>query len=277
MRSNEISHSPSLDDRSKFLRHLAIDALEGGARGHIGSTMSLIEIFRVLYDDVLRFDVDQPRLPNRDRLVLSKGHGCIALYVMLAEKGFFDVSELTNFCKYDSILGGHPEFGHIPGVEASTGSLGHGLAIGVGMAYAAKISKLDYNVFVVLGDGELDEGSVWESALAAGHHGLQNLTVVIDYNKLQSYGPVSEIWNLEPLADKWNAFGFDAAEVDGHDIKELRNAMTPRSGNHRPRAIIAHTVKGRGVLFAEGDPNWHHKSNLTSTEILAIRTAVENA
>ena len=266
-----------LDTRSRMLRQMAIDALDGGSRGHIGSTMSLIEIFRVLYDDVMKFDANQPRLSNRDRLILSKGHGCIALYVMLAEKGFFDASELATFCKYDSILGGHPEFGHIPGVEASTGSLGHGLAIGVGMAYAARISKLDYNVFVVLGDGELDEGSVWESALAAGHHGLQNLTVVIDYNKLQSYGPVSEIWNLEPLADKWNAFGFDAAEVDGHDIKELRNAMTPRSGNHRPRAIIAHTVKGRGVLFAEGDPNWHHKSNLTSTEILAIRTAVENA
>jgi len=266
-----------LDSRSRMLRQMAVDALDGGSRGHIGSTMSLIEIFRVLYDDVMKFDVNQPRLPNRDRLILSKGHGCIALYVMLAEKGFFDISELETFCKYNSILGGHPEFGHIPGVEASTGSLGHGLAIGVGMAYAARISNSDYNVFVVLGDGELDEGSVWESALAAGHHGLQNLTVVIDYNKLQSYGPVSEIWNLEPLAEKWNAFGFDSVEVDGHDIKELRAAMTTSRINHKPKAIIAHTVKGRGVAFAEGDPNWHHKSNLTSTEILAIRTAVENA
>jgi len=266
-----------LDGRSRMLRQMAVDALDGGSRGHIGSTMSLIEIFRVLYDDVMLFDANQPQLPNRDRLILSKGHGCIALYVMLAEKGFFDVSELETFCKYNSILGGHPEFGHIPGVEASTGSLGHGLAIGVGMAYAARISNLDYNVFVVLGDGELDEGSVWESALAAGHHNLQNLTVVIDYNKLQSYGPTSEIWNLEPLAEKWNAFGFESIEVDGHDIKELRTAMSSTRRNQRPKAIIAHTVKGRGVLFAEGDPNWHHKSNLTSTEILAIRTAVENA
>ena len=266
-----------LDGRSHMLRQMAVDALDGGSRGHVGSTMSLIEIFRVLYDDVMLFDANQPRLPNRDRLILSKGHGCIALYVMLAEKGFFDVSELATFCKYNSILGGHPEFGHIPGVEASTGSLGHGLAIGVGMAYAARISQLDYNVFVVLGDGELDEGSVWESALAAGHHCLENLTVVIDYNKLQSYGPVSEVWNLEPLADKWNAFGFESIEVDGHDIKELRAAMTASRRNHKPKAIIAHTIKGRGVSFAEGDPTWHHKSSLTPAEILAIRTAVENA
>ena len=266
-----------LDDRSRMLRQMAVDALDGGSRGHVGSTMSLIEIFRVLYDDVMLFDTNQPRLPNRDRLILSKGHGCIALYVMLAEKGFFDVSELKTFCKYNSILGGHPEFGRVPGVEASTGSLGHGLAIGVGMAYAARISRLDYNVFVVLGDGELDEGSVWESALAAGHHGLQNLTVVIDYNKLQSYGPVSEVWNLEPLAEKWNAFGFESIQVDGHDIKELRAAMTTSRRNHKPKAIIAHTVKGRGVSFAEGDPTWHHKSSLTPAEILAIRTAVENA
>ncbi len=266
-----------LDTRSRMLRQMAIDALDGGSRGHIGSTMSLIEIFRVLYDDVMKFDANQPRLSNRDRLILSKGHGCIALYVMLAEKGFFDASELATFCKYNSILGGHPEFGRVPGVEASTGSLGHGLAIGVGMAYAARISELDYNVFVVLGDGELDEGSVWESALAAGHHGLENLTVVIDYNKLQSYGPVSEIWNLEPLAEKWNAFGFESIEVNGHDIKELRTALNTKHRNHKPKAIIAHTVKGRGVSFAEGDPNWHHKSSLTPAEILAIRTAVENA
>ena len=266
-----------LDVRSRLLRQMAVDALDGGARGHIGSTMSLIEIFRVLYDDVMHFDAKLPRVPNRDRLILSKGHGCIALYVMLADKGFFDRSELATFCKYDSILGGHPEFGHIPGVEASTGSLGHGLAIGVGMAYASMLSKVDYKVFVVLGDGELDEGSVWESALAAAHHGLSNLTVIIDYNKIQSYGPVSEIWNLEPLADKWTAFGFDSIEVDGHDINELRAAMSVRNGSHKPKAIIAHTVKGRGVSFAEGDPNWHHKSNLTADEIFLIRTAVENA
>ena len=139
------------------------------------------------------------------------------------------------------------------------------------------VTCLPVEVFVVVGDGEINEGSVWESALAASHHKLDNFTIIVDYNKIQSYGPVSEIWNLEPLVDKWTAFGFDSIEVDGHDINELRAAMSVRNRNHKPKAIIAHTVKGRGVSFAEGDPNWHHKSNLTPDEIFSIRIAVENA
>ena len=266
-----------LDDRGRMLRGMAIDALEGGSRGHIGSTMSLVEILRVLFDDVMTFDPKFPKLPQRDRLILSKGHGCIALYVMLAEKGFFPHQELTTFCRYTSSLGGHPEYGHIPGVEASTGSLGHGLAIGVGMAYAARLSNSPHHVFVVMGDGELDEGSVWESALAAGHHRLDNLTVVVDYNKLQSYGPVAEVCDLEPLAAKWSAFGFDCSEVDGHDVADLQRALSLPSSSQRPRAIIAHTVKGRGVSFAEGNPTWHHKSNLKPEELGALRTAVLDA
>jgi len=266
-----------LDDRGRMLRGMAIDALEGGFRGHIGSTMSLVEILRVLFDDVMTFDPNFPALPQRDRLILSKGHGCIALYVMLAEKGFFPREELATFCRYTSTLGGHPEYGHVPGVEASTGSLGHGLAIGVGMAYAARLSESPHHVFVVMGDGELDEGSVWESALAAGHHRLDNLTVVVDYNKLQSYGRVADVWDLEPLAAKWNAFGFDCTEVDGHDVVSLQEALSLPSSSQRPRAIIAHTVKGRGVSFAEGDPTWHHKSNLKPEELSALRTAVLDA
>ncbi len=266
-----------LDDRGRMLRGMAIDALEGGSRGHIGSTMSLVEILRVLFDDVMTFDPNFPMLPRRDRLILSKGHGCIALYVLLAEKGFFPPEELTTFCRYTSTLGGHPEYGHVPGVEASTGSLGHGLAIGVGMAYAARLSNSPHHVFVVMGDGELDEGSVWESALAAGHHRLDNLTVVVDYNKLQSYGPVAEVWDLEPLAAKWTAFGFDCTEVDGHDVAGLQEALSLPSPSQRPRAIIAHTVKGRGVSFAEGDPTWHHKSNLKPEELDALRMAVFDA
>ncbi|MDA9890782.1 transketolase [Actinomycetota bacterium] len=267
----------TLDDRSRMLRSMAIDALEGGSRGHIGSTMSLIEILRVLFDDVMTFDPSFPMLPGRDRLILSKGHGCIALYVMLADKGFFSHEELATFCRYTSTLGGHPEHGHVPGVEASTGALGHGLAIGVGMAYAARLSESSHHVFVVMGDGELDEGSVWESALAAGHHRLDNLTVVVDYNKLQSYGPVAEVWDLEPLAAKWSAFGFDSAEVDGHDVAALQETLSLPSPSQRPRAIIAHTVKGRGISFAEGEPTWHHKSNLKPEELAALRAAVLNA
>ena len=268
------SSSAQLDERSRYLRSLAIDTFEGGARGHIGSTMSLIEILRVLYDDVMTVNPRDPRMPTRDRLILSKGHGCIALYVMLADKGFVPTAELSTFCRYDSILGGHPEFGHVPGVEASTGSLGHGLAIGVGMAYAARLSSSAHRVFVVLGDGELDEGSVWESALAAGHHKLANLTIVVDYNKLQSFGPVSEIWDLEPLAAKWQAFGFDCVEVDGHDVEQLRAALALPGKGAKPRAIIAHTVKGRGIPFAEANPAWHHKASLKPQDIQDLRAAV---
>ena len=271
------SSSAQLDERSRYLRSLAIDTFEGGSRGHIGSTMSLIEILRVLYDDVMTVNPRDPGMPTRDRLILSKGHGCIALYVMLADKGFFPTAELSTFCRFESILGGHPEFGHVPGVEASTGSLGHGLAIGVGMAYAARLSGSAHHVFVVLGDGELDEGSVWESALAAGHHRLDNLTIVVDYNKLQSFGPVREIWDLEPLAAKWQAFGFDCVEVDGHDVEQLKAALSLPGKGAKPRAVIAHTVKGRGIPFAEANPVWHHKASLKPQDILGLRAAVRDA
>ncbi|HLN39195.1 MAG TPA: transketolase, partial [Xanthobacteraceae bacterium] len=190
--------TPPLDERSKHLRRLAVRTLHGGERGHVGSSMSLIEIMRVLYDDVLRFRADEPKWPGRDRMILSKGHGCIAQYVMLAEKGFIPYETLDTFCRRDSILGGHPEAAKIPGVEASTGALGHGLSYGVGMALAARIEKRDTRVIVVMGDGEINEGSVWEAALCAGKHKLNNLTAVIDYNKIQSAGPTREIQDLEP-------------------------------------------------------------------------------
>ena len=266
-----------LDGRSRYLRSLIVDALEGGGRGHVGSALSIVEIMRVLYDDVLSFQAQVPNWPRRDRLILSKGHGCLALYALLTDKGFISKEDLVSFCRFDSSLGGHPEHGRVPGVEASTGALGHGLAIGVGMAYAARLSQSPHHVFVVMGDGELDEGSVWESALAAGHHRLDNLTVVVDYNKLQSYGPVAEVWDLEPLAAKWSAFGFECAEVEGHDVAALQEALSLPSFNQRPRAIIAHTVKGRGVSFAEGDVTWHHKSDLKPEELDALRTAVFDA
>src|SRR5215468_10301062 len=177
--------SASLDERSRYLRRLAVRALDKGERGHIGSTMSLIEILRVLYDDVLRFRPSEPAWPGRDRMILSKGHGCIALYAILADKTFIPLETLDTFCHRDSILGGHPEAAKVPGVEASTGSLGHGLPIGVGMALAARIERRSSRVFVVMGDGEIDEGSVWEAALCAGKHQLSHLTAIIDYNKIQ--------------------------------------------------------------------------------------------
>lgn len=275
--SNEVCASQALlDDRSRHLRSLVIEALDGGARGHIGSTLSLMEIMRVLYDDVMTFDPADPGLPSRDRLILSKGHGCIALYALLADKGFFPESDLRGFCRYESRLGGHPEHGHVPGVEASTGSLGHGLSIGVGMAQAARIRGAQHRVFVVVGDGEIDEGSVWEAALSAGHHRFRNLTVVVDYNKLQSYGAISDVWDLEPLTDKWRAFGFSVAEVDGHDVVQLRASLSSQADD-APTVVIAHTVKGRGIDFAEGVASWHHKASLKPEDISGLREAVARA
>ena len=263
-----------LDERSKQLRRLALRALAGGGRGHIGSTMSLIEILRVLYDDVLRYRATEPRWPGRDRLVLSKGHGCVALYALLADKGFFPVDILDTFCRRDSILGGHPEAGKVPGVEASTGSLGHGMAYGIGMALAARMQGRDNRVFVIMGDGEIDEGSVWEGALSAGKHGLSNLTVIIDYNKIQSAGFTSEIQTLEPIVDKWKAFNFAVTEVDGHDVPRLLAVFRAVPlDKDKPTAVICHTVKGKGIPIAENNPDWHHKAKLTG-EMIAELNAV---
>ncbi len=267
----------NLDQRSRDLRLLAVDALEGGRRGHIGSTMSLIEIFRVLYDEIIFFEASDPSNPLRDRVILSKGHGCIAQYVLLADKGFFSKEQLKGFCSYDSFLGGHPERGHVPGIEASTGSLGHGLAIGVGMAIGCKLKNLDNHVYVIVGDGELNEGSIWESCLAASHHRLDNLTLIIDYNKIQSFGFIKDILGLEPLQEKLTSFGFETYEVDGHNLTELKNSLSTQNKLGFPKAIIAHTVKGKGISFAEGNPSWHHKSSITSEEITQLRKAILSA
>lgn len=267
-------HSPPLDARSLHLRALVVEALAGGQRGHVGSSLSLIEILRVLYDDVLRFRVEAPDWPERDRFILSKGHGCLALYALLADKGFFPRQLLATFCRKGSILGGHPERGKVPGVEASTGALGHGLSIGVGMALAARAARRDSRVFVAMGDGEINEGSVWEAALSAAKHRLANLTAIVDYNKIQSAGPTAEILNLEPLADKWRAFGFRTVELDGHDVPALRAAFSAATDD-RPTAVICHTVKGRGIAFAEHDPEWHHKSNINAETAERLRRAIE--
>lgn len=251
-----------LDARSLDLRALVVRALAGGNRGHVGSSMSLIEIMRVLYDDVLRFDPKRPDWTDRDRCILSKGHGCLALYAMLVDKGFIDASLLDSFCRVDSLLGGHPERGKVPGVEASTGALGHGLSIGVGMALAARMQQRDSRVFVIMGDGEINEGSVWEAAMCAGKHALSGLCAIVDYNKIQSAGPTAEIQDLEPLADKWRAFGFATVEVNGHSVEALKATFKrlPFEAG-KPSAVICHTIKGKGIPFAEGDPKWHHQSN----------------
>ncbi|MBF0368836.1 MAG: transketolase [Magnetococcales bacterium] len=270
--------TPPLDTRSRELRRLVVSALDKGGRGHPGSALSLIEILRVLYDDILHHKPDEPDWSGRDFLVLSKGHGCLGLYALLADHGYFDIQELERFCKIDSFLGGHPERGKIPGVEASTGALGHGLAIGIGLALAQRLKQKSNRVVVVLGDGEINEGAVWEGAMSAAKHRLENLTALIDYNKLQSYGPTREVMDLEPLADKWRAFGFETREVDGHDVEALKSTLSELPFTPgKPSALICHTVKGKGLAIAENNPTWHHKSYLDATAIQSLYDSLEGA
>ena len=277
--TNPLEQAPlsatGLDERSVYLRRLVVRALVGGNRGHLGSAVSLIEILRVLYDTVMRFNPDNPKWEDRDRFILSKGHGCLAQYALLADKGFFPVEELDRFCASGSFLGGHPEADKVPGVEASTGSLGHGLSIGLGMALAARMKRKSHRVFVVMGDGECDEGSVWEAAMCAGKHRASNIVAIIDYNKIQSFGPTRDVQDLEPLVDKWRAFNFAVREVDGHDVDALEAVLAevPFEAG-RPSALICHTVKGKGFPFAEHNPDWHHKSKLSEDQIAAMWRAV---
>jgi transketolase len=267
--------SPPLDARSKALRRMVVETVVKAGRGHLGPALSLIEIIRVLYDDILRVRPHEPLWPDRDRCILSKGHGCLALYAVLADKGFFPAETLATFCEHDSTLGGHPEFRIVPGVEATTGALGHGLAIGVGIAIALRMRKNNARVFIVTGDGELNEGSVWEAAMHASKHRLDTLTAIVDYNKFQSYGPTSEVMDLEPLADKWRSFGFAVGEVDGHDVPALRKALSavPFRAD-KPSVLICHTVKGKGVPDAESNADWHHKNKLTPAELTMIRSVL---
>jgi transketolase len=238
-----------LDQRSRELRCQIVRMLQKGGRGHVGSAFSLVEILRVLYDDVLRYDPKHPRFPE---------------------------AELWKFCKPDGILGGHPEFGKVPGVEASTGSLGHGLPIAVGFALNARYTNAGYRTFVVASDGESNEGSLWEAALCASKHKLSNLTVLVDYNKQQSYSTTYEVLDLEPYADKWRAFGFTVEEVDGHDVNQIRAALKRVPfDSARPSAIICHTIKGKGISFVENNLNWHHKNKVTEEEVKSLLAELE--
>lgn len=259
-----------LDKRSIDIRKTIVKMIQTAKRGHFASALSVVEIIRVLYDSIMNYDAKNPRWPERDRFILSKGHGCLALYAVLSEKGFFPDDELWKFCSHEGILGGHPEFGKVPGVEASTGSLGHGLSIGIGMALNARYERKSYRTFVLIGDGESNEGSIWEGALCASQHRLSNLTVIIDYNKQQSYDSTFNILDLEPLADKWRSFGFSTTEVDGHDIDELKTVFSGLPLHpDKPSAIICHTVKGKGISFVECNLNWHHKNSVSLEEVQA--------
>jgi transketolase len=227
-------------------------------QGHPGGDMSVADILATLYLGVLRIDPKAPRAPDRDRLILSKGHASGALYATLAEAGFIPLDMLRTYMKPLSMLNGHPNRNYVPGVEANTGPLGHGLPIAVGVALAGKVDRAAYRVFVITGDGELQEGSNWEAAMAAGHHKLTNLTLIVDRNTLQQGARVAETNDVEPLADKFRAFCWDVVEVDGHDPGALLDAFAPRADRARPLCVIAHTVKGKGVSYMEDQIGWHH-------------------
>lgn len=261
----------ALDARSRFLRLMALDAMHQAGRGHLPSAFSCIDILRVLYDTILRVHPEDPCWPERDRFILSKGHGCLALYAILADKKFFPVNELRRFCRFESRLGGHPEKDLVPGVEASTGSLGHGPSIGIGMALAARLDKRHSRIFVLCGDGETNEGSVWEACLSAAKHKLDTFTLIVDYNKQQSWDNVENILPLEPYVDKFRAFGFAVSEVDGHDVGAMEKLFSSLPFSHdKPSCVICHTVKGKGVAFLEQNLAWHHKTRMTQEEYASM-------
>ena len=243
---------------ARKVRIHAVKMVNKGGSSHIGSVLSIVDILAVLYGRVMNYKNKEPKWVNRDRFILSKGHAGAGVYAVLAECGFFNIAELDKHYQDGSIFSGHVSHKGVPGVELSTGSLGHGLPVASGMALAAKIDKKSHKIFVVMSDGELDEGSNWEAFMFASHHELNNLTAVIDRNKLQSMKTTEETLSLEPLRDKLIAFGWNVIEVDGHNHDELFSAID--SDTKKPKVIIANTIKGKGVSFMENEIAWHYRT-----------------
>lgn len=241
------------------IRKHAINMTSTGGSSHIGSILSIADILAVLYGSVLNYKADNPKWQSRDRFILSKGHAGAGVYAALAESGFMSVDKLKTHYKNGSDFSGHVSHKGIPGVELSTGSLGHGLPVATGMALAAKINEDEHMVYVLMSDGECDEGSNWEAALFAPHHKLDNLVVIIDRNKLQSIHSTEDTLGLEPFVDKWQAFGWNVVDVNGHDLEQLISACNSKIAG-KPLCIVANTTKGKGVSFMENQVLWHYKS-----------------
>lgn len=238
----------------------ALDAVDAASSGHIGGSLSVADILTVLYFDEMRVNTREPKGADRDRLVLSKGHCTPALYGVLAEKGFFPKEELLNFRNIHSMLSGHAEY-HVPGVDMSTGSLGQGLSVAVGMALATRVDKKDYRVYAILGDGEIEEGQIWEAAMSAGFYKIDNLVAFVDNNNLQIDGPITEIMSSYPIDKKFEAFNWHVINIDGHSLPEIKAALEEaKNTKGKPTAIIAKTVKGKGVSFMENVAGWHGKA-----------------
>jgi transketolase len=255
-----LAGTPDLAKVAARLRGAVIDLSHAAGTPHLGSSLSCADIVAAAYWDALRIDPKRPYAPERDRFILSKGHAATTLYAALAFRGFFPEAILETYNKDGSVLAEHPGPNCVPGVEAATGSLGHGLPIALGMALAGRMQGLSYRVYALLSDGECNEGSVWEAAMFAPAQKLENVCVIVDYNKWQATGRSNETLSLAPLREKWAAFGWDAHEVDGHDPTALCALMRKvPNGSGKPVAIIAHTVKGKGVSFMEDDNNWHYR------------------
>lgn len=259
------------------IRIHAVNMTSRGGSSHVGAALSMADIIAVLYGETMNIDPASPTHDNRDRFILSKGHAGAAVYAALAETGFFPVKRLETHYQDGSTLSGHVSHKGIPGVEFSTGSLGHGLPVGTGMAKAGKLKGASHRVFVLLSDGECDEGSNWEAILFAAHHQLDNLVAIIDYNKIQSLAPVADTLALEPFADKWRSFGWNVRETDGHDHEQLCEALSPaHAGAGKPTCVIAHTTKGKGVSFMENTVLWHYRT-ARGEELAAALAELEDA
>lgn len=261
-------------DSTELARKIRLDAVNmvhSSHASHIGSALSCADILAVLYADILKYDVTCPMFVDRDRLILSKGHAGSALYAALAEVGFFPREMLDTYYMNGSKLSGHISHSGVPGVEFSTGSLGHGICVATGIAMAGKMDKKDYRTYVIVGDGECEEGSVWETALFAHKYHLSNYTVIVDNNKLQGMGTCDSVMALGNIGEKFVAFGWNVVDVNGHDHAELKKAFNTRFDNDSPMCIVAHTVKGKGVSFMENDNLWHYRDPQGDAYINAVR------
>lgn len=246
---------------AKKVRLHALHMIHRAKSSHLGSAYSMADLLAVLYGRILRIDPEKPDAADRDRFILSKGHACAALYAVLAERGFFPKEWLQGFYQDGARLAGHATHVGVPGVEVSTGSLGHGLPIACGMALAGKRDRQSHRVFTLISDGECDEGSTWEAVLFAPHHQLDNLIAIVDYNQIQSLGTVKEVLNLEPFAAKWKAFGWAVREIDGHDCAQIERVLSNLPVEPgKPTCVVAHTVKGKGVSFMENKLLWHYRA-----------------
>ena len=251
----------NLQEKARNIRKSIVEMVYSAASGHPGGSLSITDVFTALYFKELNIDVNNPKDENRDRVVLSKGHCSPALYSTLAEKGFFDKKDLNTFRKVDSYLQGHPDMKKIPGVDMTSGSLGQGLSIANGMALAGKLDNKDYRVYCICGDGEIQEGQIWEAAMSSSHYKLDNVCVIVDNNNLQIDGSVEDVMNPHPIDKKFESFGFNVLVIDGHNFEEILDAFEKaKTTKGKPTAIIAKTTKGKGVSFMENQAGWHGKA-----------------